>query len=147
MGCGASKADLSGETATVGFFGKKKKMPPGVSAQWMPKGIKPGAVFLKTPSAAVDAKCAEKGVDWAAFKQDVADTCGGGDVTGWSTEKIAALLDDKYNPMWKEKGIEVFICYVIKHTDKSAESFYWLEVKDLAVADAAYVPEEKVSKK
>ena len=55
-------------------------------------------------------------------------------MTGWSTEKVATLLSEKYNPEWKGKGIEVFMCYVIKHTDKSAESFYWLEVKDLSVA-------------
>ena len=143
MGCGASKADLEGTSVTYGFFGKKKTMVPGVFAQFMPKGMKPGSSFMKTPSAAVEKLISAKGVMfWNEFKQDICDSCGGNSMSGWDSVAITKLIESKWADKFKEKGLEVFHCGTVQHTDKSAEHFYWLEVKDLSVAAADYVPAE-----
>ena len=141
--CGASKADLAGSSITYGAFGKKKAMQPGVFSQFMPKGMKPGAGFMKTPSAAVEELIAKKSVTfWTEFKQDICDSCGGSSMTGWETIAITKLIESKYADKFKEKGLEVFHCGTVLHTDKSAEYFYWLEVKDLSAAAADYTPAE-----
>ena len=143
MGCGASKGDLEGKSVTYGSFGKKKQMPPGVCSQYMPKGLKPGNRFMATPSAAIDEIIAAKGVTfWTEFKQDICDSCGGSSITGWDSKAITKLIDEKYADKFKEKGLEIFHCGTVLYTDKSAEFWYWLELKDLSVAAADYVPRE-----
>ena len=108
MGCGASRAEILDGSAVTGRWDQKVAMPPGVAAEAIAGGMKPGAALKKfTPT-----RVAELLTKYDArqlyddYEEEIATDCGGSSWSGWDSKKIHGKVV-KYQPQFNAKGIRV----------------------------------------
>ena len=110
MGCGASHAEITEGSAVTGRWDQKLVMPPGVAAEAIAGGMKPGKALKNFTPTRVQALLIKRSARklYDEFESEIAADCGGNSWSGWDSKKIYDKVG-KFQDRFNEKGIRV--CY------------------------------------